>query len=214
MEKGFNDDELADIMNEIESLEKEFTEDVSQDVDTVEDKSPETSMEVSENEAKADGPKAEVEEDNAVTHYEEVVAESQEHEQSSEQEFHHQPESNSEPTVEVDQEMSEVLDELSEMPAEEVVAKHKPVEDDANVHHLHTASSNSHFDHSVQGSSPKTHSSMSFKVEGDMKLDLSFQVSGKEIHLNISEEVFEIELEGGMKFSLPVHSQNSNKKAA
>ena len=27
MEKGFNDDELADIMNEIESLEKEFAHD-------------------------------------------------------------------------------------------------------------------------------------------------------------------------------------------
>ena len=29
MEKGFNDDELADIMNEIESLEEEFSEDIN-----------------------------------------------------------------------------------------------------------------------------------------------------------------------------------------
>merc|ERR1712138_16513 len=42
MEKGFNDDELADIMNEIESLEKEFAhDDKAEEAENVEMKSTE-----------------------------------------------------------------------------------------------------------------------------------------------------------------------------
>ncbi len=44
MEKGFNDDELADIMNEIESLEKEFS------TETQEKKEPQNQMDHIESE--------------------------------------------------------------------------------------------------------------------------------------------------------------------
>jgi hypothetical protein len=55
---------------------------------------------------------------------------------------------------------------------------------------------------------------MNFHVEGDMKLDLSFNISGKVVHLNINEHGFELELEGGMKFSIPLDEAHSHKKAA
>jgi hypothetical protein len=49
MEKGFNDDELADIMNEIETLEQEFEADVEQE-EQEESTSPEQEMQSIEDE--------------------------------------------------------------------------------------------------------------------------------------------------------------------
>ena len=55
---------------------------------------------------------------------------------------------------------------------------------------------------------------MSFKVEGDMKLDLAFNISGSEVQLSVNEHGLEIGLEGGAKFSVPLSKNHHHKKAA
>lgn len=122
MDKGFNDDELADIMNEIESLEKDFHDEV-EDV---------------------------------------------------------------------------VMEKLAETPEPEV----KPVED-KNVHHIPKPVENN----------AKHENSMNFSVQGDMKLNLTFDIDGKSIALNINDGAFEIEVDGGMKFSIPTNSDQIKKSA-
>lgn len=233
MDKGFNDDELADIMNEIESLEKEFTEEVStpmedpiaeemnealeavtEEVEVEEPSVDEVvSVEATEDEVVEDEVSmmedfdseeftAEVEAGETI-HEEQSVRAEQDHEivpsAALTQPVH---------SVEVDNEMEEVLTELTEMPVEEVVSKHQAHDD--NIHHM------SHSDMPAPKAAVTTggHSSMSFNVEGDMKLDLAFNISGKVVQLHISEDGFELELEGGIKFSIPLDETHSNKKAA
>ncbi len=55
--------------------------------------------------------------------------------------------------------------------------------------------------------------SMSFKVQGDLKLDLQFSIGGKVVMLEVTEAGLSIEMEGGVKFSVPVTESTSLKKA-
>lgn len=61
------------------------------------------------------------------------------------------------------------------------------------VHHHHT---------------PGAGTSMSFKVSGDINLQLEFDVGGKIVSLAVTETGLSIQMEGGMTFSVPL------KKAA
>jgi hypothetical protein len=137
MDKSFNDDELADIMNEIENLEKEFADDAAT-------------------------PEAEL---------------------SSE-------ETHTEPTV---------LRALVNKNEEETVLKTNYNEKAAP---MSKSTSSSH------------HSSLSFKVEGEMTLNLGFEVNGHSICMSISEEGLNIEMESGAKFTLPMHDKGMVKKVA
>ncbi len=56
----------------------------------------------------------------------------------------------------------------------------------------------------------KSPSAMSFKVQGDLNLELEFEVGGKFISLQVSEDGLTIVMDGGMTFKVPV----SDKKAA
>lgn len=55
--------------------------------------------------------------------------------------------------------------------------------------------------------------SMSFKVQGNLTLELQFEIGGKVVALEVTESVLSIEMEGGVKFSVPVHEKASLKKA-
>lgn len=55
--------------------------------------------------------------------------------------------------------------------------------------------------------------SMSFKVSGDINLELQFDIGGKVVSLNVSESGLNIEMEGGMSFKVPL-SNTAHKKAA
>jgi hypothetical protein len=63
----------------------------------------------------------------------------------------------------------------------------------------------------------KSHSenstSMSFKVQGNLTLELKFEIGGKEVSLEVTESGLAIEMEGGAKFSVPIHEKTSLKKA-
>ncbi len=56
----------------------------------------------------------------------------------------------------------------------------------------------------------KTPAAMSFKVSGDLNLELEFDVGGKFVSIAVSEEGLTIVLDGGMTFKVPV----VDKKAA
>lgn len=123
MEKGFNDKELADIMSEIESLEREFA---------------------------ADEPK-------------------------------------------------DVMQELAETPVEKSVPKTNLEEP------------------KVVPMKPKQTSSspacLSFKVEGEMTVAMTFEVNGQSVSLQVTSEGVCIETETGAKFTLPVHQVAARKTA-
>lgn len=62
--------------------------------------------------------------------------------------------------------------------------------------------------------SSENSTSMSFKVQGNLTLDLSFDIGGKVVSLSVSDTGLFIEMEGGMKFSVPVGQDSPLKKAA
>jgi hypothetical protein len=55
--------------------------------------------------------------------------------------------------------------------------------------------------------------SMSFKVQGNLTLDLQFDIGGKVVTLEVTEAGLSIEMEGGIKFSVPVTEKTNLKKA-
>lgn len=142
MNKGFSDDELTDIMNEIESLEKEFSD-------------------------------------------------------TTQTESHH-----------------EVLSELTEMTLEEATMVQKVEHDvENNVHHISNFKKEEITSHHVETHSAK--SSMSFKVSGQMTLELGFDVAGTSVAIHVDEKNgLTVELEGGMKFQIPVHANAQVKKVS
>ncbi len=218
MEKGFNDDELADIMNEIESLEKEFSDEVQNvAADPVMEAEEEVVAEPQREEVVAEPQHEEVvaepqhEEVVAEPQHEEVVAEPQHEEvvagpQHEEVVAGPQHEEVVAGPQHVTEQEVETVAQVTELPVDEVVEKHEP-QDDENVHHFKKAANK-------VAPASFGHSSMSFNVEGNMKLDLAFNISGKNVSLNITEEGFELTLDNGMKFSIPLDHEDSNKKAA
>lgn len=69
-----------------------------------------------------------------------------------------------------------------------------------------------HQSESKKDKSLKKENAMSFHIEGDMKLNLNFCFAGKSVDLHITDEGFEIEVDGGMKFTIPVASETKLKK--
>ncbi len=129
MEKGFNDEELADIMSEIENLEREFAD---------------------------EAPQAEPAEDD-------------------------------------------VLHELAHKPVAQTVLKTNHEESKVI---------------SMKHAPSQAPASMSFKVEGQMSVHLSFDVNGQSVSLSVSDEGLSITTDSGAKFTLPMTKHEAAKKAA
>jgi hypothetical protein len=55
--------------------------------------------------------------------------------------------------------------------------------------------------------------SMMFKVQGNMELELQFEIGGKTVALAVTETGLTIELENGATFSVPVSDAQPLKKA-
>lgn len=207
MEKGFNDDELSDIMSEIESLEQEFTDDQPVQVEASSQEEVEQTDSVEEQpqqEKVFAQQEQEQEEPQVEEHQKEVVAQQEEPEPIVAKEEHQD---------EIDEEMNEVLDELSEMPVEDVVPQHKVQSYDDNIHHMKQEPVQEKESWSASHGQP-AQTSMSFRVEGEMKLDLNFSIGGQDVNLQVTDHGFEIELAGGAKFTLPLGTQHQGKKVA
>ena len=82
-----------------------------------------------------------------------------------------------------------VLQELSELPEKKAIPL-KPVKEETFL--------------------TRAPAAMSFKVQGDLNLDLEFEIGGKFVCLQVTEDGLTIVLDGGMTFKVPV----SDKKAA
>jgi hypothetical protein len=54
---------------------------------------------------------------------------------------------------------------------------------------------------------------MSFKVQGELSLELQFEIGGKVVALEVTQTGLTIEMEGGMKFTVPVDGTSPYKKA-
>lgn len=54
---------------------------------------------------------------------------------------------------------------------------------------------------------------MSFKVSGDLTLELAFDIGGQTVALEVTESGLSIEMEGGMKFTVPMKQKSELKKA-
>lgn len=65
----------------------------------------------------------------------------------------------------------------------------------------------------TQASAKSAPTTMSFKVQGDITLELKFDIGGKVVSLAVTETGLAIELEGGMKFTVPVSDTAGIKKA-
>ena len=98
-------------------------------------------------------------------------------------------------------EASPVLAELAELSEEEAI----PVST-ANVVSLESK-------RTAPNSTTSPSTAMSFKVQGNLTLELNFEIGGKTVALEVTEAGLNIELEGGMKFTVPVSDSSSLKKA-
>jgi hypothetical protein len=132
MEKGFNDQELSDIMKEIEALEEEFSAD-------------EDSTKV---------------------------------------------------------EASAIMEDLAEMDEEQSIPATNREETTVLP-----------FAKKEMTEPTKATSSMSFKVQGDLNLELHFEVGGKNIALEVTDKGLTIQMDGGISFTVPVSDAQSYKKA-
>lgn len=56
--------------------------------------------------------------------------------------------------------------------------------------------------------------SMSFKVQGNLSLELQFDIGGKVVCLEVTETGLNIEMDGGMKFTVPVSAETTSRKKA
>lgn len=56
--------------------------------------------------------------------------------------------------------------------------------------------------------------SMSFHVEGNMNLQLSFTINGEEVKLHVTDQGLNIEMQSGVSLNVPVKSVSASKKVA
>lgn len=194
-DQSFNDAELQDIMNEIESLEKEFVEEGGASAApqaTAEEASepqPEEEAPVSQ-EVEAETVEASSEEEDS-SDDEDLVSEAEDYEEES------QPEPVAETEVEVE------VDNVVAMPTQKAPA----------------------------ATTPQGDGYMQFSGQGDMDMQLNFQLGSETatvnvtsgslsvtlagVELQLTENGCEVNMEGGVKFSVPLTgSQAQGKKAA
>jgi len=97
---------------------------------------------------------------------------------------------------------TEVVGELAHMSEEEAIPKTNKSETQVL-----------HFEKPVAKEATKHSTAMSFKVQGDLNLELFFEVGGKTIALEVTEAGLDIQMEGGVTFHVPVTSSSTLKKA-
>ena len=210
-EQGFNDAELEDIMSEIESLEQDF-HDLEDDEVIVDIEKEENEVEVSEDELSAalgieesDIVEEElvVEKKDAVikTKMQSVIDDEVETLFESKDEAV-EPEAIEPEAVELEAVESEIVELEAVEPetvspiAEEIYEEEPPMEEKVVAIKKPTPE--------FEGSNCETQ--MDFSISGHMKLKLNFTIADQMVSLYVNEEDgFTIEMQGGAKFSVPIH---------
>lgn len=83
---------------------------------------------------------------------------------------------------------TEVLEELSQLHEAEAIPLRREIKAPAATHHA------------------SGQTAMSFKVKGDMQIDLQFEVGPNVVALSVTENGLSIEMDGGAKFTVPFKS--------
>ncbi len=197
-EKSFNDAELQDIMNEIESLEKEFVEEGGVEPTAEE---PEASSEPQETET----PAAQEAEPEAETETVQASEESDDSDEGEDKDLVSEAETYEEEQPQPQAEVEVETDNVVAMPSQKV---EKPA-----------------------ATAPTGEGYMQFSGQGDMDMQLNFQLGSETATVNISggslnvtlagvelqltENGCEVNMEGGVKFSVPLTgAAGQGKKAA
>jgi hypothetical protein len=103
-------------------------------------------------------------------------------------------------------ETSSVLEELAELEEEKSVPK--------TTHHETVLAFEKKPEVKAHAPAQKSApASMMFKVQGNMELELQFEIGGKTVALAVTETGLTIELENGATFTVPVSDAHSLKKA-
>lgn len=116
-------------------------------------------------------------------------------------------------------ESSAQSDELENKGNDEESQKIEVVASDESINNVLPLDIEEESDFSSVGNSAPSHSvpvassSMTFKVQGQLSLDLKFEIGSKVVCLEINESEFSIQMEGGVKFTIPVHEKSELKKA-
>lgn len=216
MDKGFNDDELADIMNEIENLEQEFVDDAQipkddgpaeiteedlKEAQALDDEIDGSDLEQEESVAQEEVAQEEVAQEPVAQEEvaeEEVAEEVVAQEEVSEEVVAQQEEVAEEVLAASEDNMDEVLEELSDMPVEKVVPLERSFA--AEDHHSKGATSGG------------AQTALNFSVSGQMNLKMNFEVNGECVSLFVdAQQGLVLEMQGGAKFTLPVGVASQNK---
>lgn len=210
-EQGFNDTELADIMDEIEDLEKEFTQNQEQ-LSTAKKEIQSGEGEGVRPEAKEDSPPEDLEKlPDAGVEDIENVADATHNEVEAEKES---------ATVEENSDKTNVVVETSveELPTNEAKENFEELAITAPKAEIKTVAQEA-ADSALQCSEGVSNSSkpsqtatssggdngMEFQIQGDMILNVKFNINGQSITLNVNpEEGLVIKLGNGAQFTLPV----------
>ncbi|GEM_PF-618106 len=206
LEQSFNDAELQDIMNEIESLEKEFVEEEG----TAQTKSVEASQvdeEAPAPENDSDGDEISAESDESLL--QEAESLESEEVQAEAEEVQAEVEEETSPIAEVEEETSPIAEVEEE--TNNVVAM--PI---AQTPATQPTSNGEGY--------------MQFSGQGEMDMQLNFQLGSETatvnikdggltvtlagVQLNLSEDGCEVNMEGGVKFSVPLTGKQTQEKKA
>lgn len=222
-EGNFNDSELQDIMSEIENLEKEFHEEVSSE--------EESSAPVEQVEASSDSSdsKEEIVDSAAVEALEEEEPDNNEDLNSSSDKII------DEVVEQYSREKSlvEEAQDIETQMASELVPSSKPnSEKSSNFHSKEndTSSYNESNDLERHRAINSQDHPMEFYGEGKMNLSVTFQIGNEKakvdvdhsglkvtiqgVELNITDQGCEVEMQGGVKFSVPLTDQTHKEKKA
>lgn len=174
LEQGFNDSELADIMQEIEGLEK-----MAQEDEVVDEELLAVTMEDDLNKGPVNI--------SAMSNNEDVKSEkieSKSVEEVNEEEFFKEFEKDMSPTP-TPTPISTPIPIKKEIKKEKIQLKEEKIEKMVKEDNLAPVNLN-------------------FQVQGTMSLDLGFTLKGKTVRINVGEETgLELFLPDGMKFSIP-----------
>lgn len=195
-DQSFNDAELQDIMNEIESLEREFVEEESDTTTQVEAQAPEsettTEEVVSEETVETQSVETGIVDDSSDTTTSEQTSDSPDSE---------------------DEDAESLVNEVAEEYEGNVVSmsEHRA----PSSEEVTTASTPGQMQFSGMGN---MNFNLNFPV-GEAQAEVQVKdgkllVSLEGVELTLSEDGCEVSMEGGVKFSVPVSSKSAGKKAA
>lgn len=114
-----------------------------------------------------------------------------------------------------EEELQDIMSEIESLEAEHQTTTQEDRDEDSHMAREPEEAKLVELEKPQASKTPGPRTGMSFKVHGDMKLDLNFQIGEESISLSLDEEDgFIIEMMGGAKFVVPIKDNKTKKSAA